>query len=112
MGYYTQYALTVMHTETEDPDTLYNNIRQELSDAYGYVGLFGDYEGEFGSDTKWYEHENNVRAISKKYRDTLIVLEGIGEASGDMWRKYFYNGKMQNAPALITYASFDMEKLR
>lgn len=43
---------------------------------------------------KWYEHEADLRALSKKYSGVLFTLTVYGE-DGSNSRKYFRDGKMQ-----------------
>lgn len=65
-----------------------------------------------GSDQiKWYDHEDEMRAFSKKFPEILFILEVNGEEEGDLSIKYFKNGKMQRANAVITYEEFDESKL-
>lgn len=63
-------------------------------------------------EMKWYDHESYMRGMSLSLPDVLLELSGEGEDSGDMWRKYFLNGKMQVCRAKIIYPQFDIEKLR
>ena len=49
--------------------------------------------------------------VSKLYPEHLFMLEGEGEESGDIWRKYFFNGKYQICNAIITFEPFDKTKL-
>ena len=58
---------------------------------------------------KWYEHEDDMKALSKHFPNVFFTLEG--EDSEDMWKKYFYNGKMQVAEAVVTFAEPDWEYL-
>ena len=65
-----------------------------------------------GSDqTKWYTHEEDIKKFSKRFPTVLFTLKGEGEESGDMWFKYFKNGKMQVAMARIEFDSFNEGKL-
>ena len=66
----------------------------------------------FEDNCKWYEHEKDMRAVSSKYPETLFLLEGEGEESGDIWKKYFLNGKMQTCKSIITFEEFDKSKLK
>lgn len=65
-----------------------------------------------GSDAcKWYEHESDMIDFSRKFPDVLFTLKGIGEESGDIWTKYFVNGKVQVAKAKIIVDGFDPKSL-
>lgn len=80
------------------------NIKAVVAAKAGY----NPFEGE----TKWYEHEEHMKAISKQYPDVIFQLNGEGEESGDIWVKYFVNGKMQVAEAKITFDDFNEKKLK
>ncbi len=60
---------------------------------------------------KWYGHEKDMKAFSRHFPDLVFKLEGRGEEPGDLWVKYFKNGKMQRCHAKITFAPFDENKL-
>ncbi|WP_010495024.1 hypothetical protein [Paenibacillus elgii] len=100
MGYYTRYEIEIA------PDS--NEVRQAIEDddtlAYAI--------GRCSDECKWYDHESDMRAFSERFPDVLFTLSGEGEDNGDLWRKYFRNGKMQHCPAQITYEPFDESKLR
>lgn len=122
MGYETRYRLDVDQVSVSKPVTGKDasgkvvtifveeyidksKIEREISDLSGYQYLWSD-------SCKWYSHEDHMRTISRKYKDILFKLSGEGEESGDLWFKYFKNGKMQEARARITYDEFDESKLR
>lgn len=121
MGYYTRYDLeveeqTVMKpVEGVDangmPATIFvketydvERFKRELSDIAGYKHIFGD-------DVTWYDHEKDMRGYSRKYPEVVFKLIGKGEESGDLWIKYFKNGKMQSCKARIVYDPFDEKKM-
>ena len=60
---------------------------------------------------KWYEHTKDMIKLSKLFPDILFTLHGEGEEAGDMWYKYYLNGKVQIAEAKTTFDEFDPEKL-
>ena len=101
MGYYTTYTLSA--TQGYDKQEEIEEKLQEIS---------GNSIG-FGRDDsyKWYDHEHDMKDISKIYPETTFLLEGQGEESGDIWRKYFKNGKMQVCKAKIVFPAFDESKL-
>ena len=121
MGYETRYSLDVGIVKVlkevkgidsyGNPATIFveeyidhEKLENEISKLSGYSYLFSD-------SCKWYEHEKDMRTISKKYKDVLFKLSGEGEESGDIWVKYFKNGKMQSCPARIEFDPFDESKL-
>lgn len=136
MGYYTRYHIDTDTTKRtpllleQRKDRIVSEIsktkmsedlKEELvSLVYGKYELpdvgeinYWDHLGfdPFDDTTKWYSHEDDMRAISKEYPGVVFILSGEGEESGDIWRKYFCEGKMQTAPAKVTFEDFDPEKL-
>ena len=61
---------------------------------------------------KWKEHESDMRRISAKYVDHLFTLKGEGEDSGDLWVKYFKNGKMYAPKTIIRFRPFNESLLK
>jgi hypothetical protein len=81
----------------------------QRKDADFMYGVCSD--GTPSESCKWYDHEKEMRAFSKQFPNVLFTLEGQGEEAGDLWQKYFLNGKMQTAKAVISFEMFDPAKL-
>ena len=62
--------------------------------------------------TSWYNHEQNMAEASRNWPSLLFTLDGQGEEDDDIWRKYFRNGLVQEARAVVTYPAFNPELLR
>jgi len=101
MGYYTTYTLST----TQGYDNQ-EEIEEKLQEISGYSIEFG-----WNDSCKWYTHEQDMKELSKSYPETTFLLEGEGEESGDIWQKYFKNGKMQVCKAEIVFPVFDESKL-
>lgn len=110
MGYYTAYTLRVKDTGAytfEELDAAIEQINRDLE--------FASWEGDqywSGSELVWDSHEKDMVKLSKQFPNVLFVLSGVGDLPEDLWKKYFYNGLVQRAPAIITYDEFDKCKLR
>lgn len=96
MGYYTRFEISTQPASDEVVDAV-----KEIS-GYQYV---------FDDECKWYDHEDNCKTVSKMYPEVLIELSGEGEESGDIWKKYFLNGKMQICKAMLTFPKFNIEMM-
>ena len=108
MGYYTDYTVSIID-EGNDESGLIFSLLEDIKGISGY-----SYYDDKISDAKWYDHEVDMRKISKmdRYKNIVICLYGDGENVGDMWMKYFKNGKMQATRAKISYDDFDPSKLK
>lgn len=116
MGYYTKYTLFVRHNDLDMQAEVLDVIKEGIS--YPFQGATGvtDPDGGWGLSVnqacKWYENHKDMIKFSKKYPTILFTLKGEGEESGDLWMKYFKNGKVQMARAQISFAEFDEKLLK
>lgn len=117
MGYSTTYELkwqplnagsTIPQYEIDDLVTSAIRAAKEKDDNFMYAI---DENGESIDAYKWYDHQKEVAHFSKKFPDVLFTLHGKGEESGDVWKKYFVNGKVQVAKAKLVFDEFDEKKL-
>lgn len=108
MGYYTRYELVKVSNPVAALETRNfvtdQEIKQEIIATSGYSDPFSD-------SVKWYDHETHMKKVSKAHPGITIEIAGEGEEAGDLWKKYFRDGKVQVAKAKITYDKFDPKKL-
>lgn len=91
-----------------DEDYILTDLRKTYDEArYALTE-----SGSTNNSSKWYEHKENLKEFSKKYPNWLFTLSGKGEESGDIWKAYFVNGKMQLAKARIVIDEFNPKELR
>lgn len=105
MGYYTDYSLEVRGIQSEGE---FIALCDEVKNFYGlYVAegkpfdtqtYFPTYE-----EAKWYDHETDMRELSRKFPNMTFCLEGDGEDRDDMWCEYYHNGDMEYCAAQIVY---------
>jgi hypothetical protein len=128
MGYYTRYSLTAdpaslnaeapLGTMVTEAHLLAEAARDLMVpytvDVVAAVTeiLEGGHGDPFEEPCKWYENEKDMRAASLRFPGVLLTLEGEGEEPGDMWRKHFRDGRMQECKAVVTYPEFDEAKLK
>ena len=97
MSYHTDYTLE--HDVTED--TL-----QEVGDAFNVFGLGFVFDNSGVADISWYEHEANLIYISAHCPEVTFTLTGFGESNGDMWKKRFRAGAVEEVRAEIVWPEF------
>lgn len=103
MGYNTSYSLSIVNGD----DDLISSLRDECDGAQYALDDYGDCI----ESCKWYDHESDLIEFSKKHPESIFKLSGEGEESGDIWIKYFKNGKRQTCRAVISFDDFDERKL-
>lgn len=105
MGYYTRYRL-------ETDDTIFgsetiSHFRKDNESARHALTE----RGESTDGTKWYSHQEDLEKFSLKYPNTLFILYGEGEESGDIWKLYVKGGKSFKAKAILTFEEYSEDKL-
>ncbi len=116
MGYYTRYDLDITgHNMTDfEFNEYYSKVEEDLLKTFEEMDILDHAFNkifESCNEVKWYEHEEDMREVSKKFSPIMFILSGEGEDNLDSWRKYFLNGKMQECRAKIAYDSYDEKKL-
>lgn len=119
MGYYTDYTLSVFKAVKNDngsvsmsdniPEILECQIEKEIEK----MNIFsdGNVKDAYYTNAKWYDHEQDMCLLSAKFPEVVFWLSGQGEGCEDLWQKYFFSGKVQEAYAHIVYDDFDVSKL-
>jgi hypothetical protein len=103
MGYQTEHELTIIEGS--------NGLIEELRSECERAGWALKYSGDSAKPCKWYSHENDLKAFSKKHPDALFMLSGKGEENGDAWHEYYRNGKVQVCKAKLVYPVFNADLL-
>jgi len=103
MGYCTEFSLEV--SDEKGIQTLSDEHHEAITENI-------DYDVFNGEPVKWYEHEEDMKEYSKNHSSLLFALKCDGEESGDLYIKYFKDGKMQGVKAKTTFEDFDESKLK
>ena len=110
MGYYTYYSMSMKNIKdrAEFEDIIskikeYKLFEYCIFDKQCYYDFSHDGEIGGGDEAKWYDHEQDMRAISTFFPDVVFCLHGEGEDRDDLWNKYFKNGEMEACYARIEY---------
>ena len=124
MGYYTSYNLGVhkkgpprekKDTDFDDPfgeEVVGGN--NPIADLRGFsdeAKYAIDDRGWCNDQTKWYDHDDDMKKLSKMYPGWIFKLHGEGEETGDLWNKYFKDGKEQYCEGKVVYPPYDESEL-
>lgn len=110
MGYYTNYKLTVKDKDGTEID---NSLCPDFDKDDLYSGSLSIQQViDWHDSMKWYEHHEEMIEISKTYPDYVFILDGQGEESGDVWRKFYKNGKSYEWKLEYSIPDFNAKKLK
>lgn len=110
MGYYTAYTLTASPYPADVTSTLTDTVCGLLETEIKKMNVFergGDITFGHTAYTTWYDWEQDLRLLSKRFPNVLFCLHGEGEQGDDLWDAYFLDGRAQMCKAVITYPDFN-----
>lgn len=106
MGYYTYHTMAAK-SKTLTPE-LVEEINKWLEErqVIGYAldkGVWNTHpepdmmyaEWDYHSECKWYEHDEDMEALSKAFPDVTFCLHGDGEEKHDEWDEYWLSGECE-----------------
>ena len=121
MGYHTTFELSwgaVGGDPLKDPPSL-DLLRkvsdwimaQKVADPWFLHPLTSG--GSSVQEAKWYDDERwpQMYRLSKQFPNLLFELYGVGQEAEDQWIEYWLDGRLQEAPAFISFDDFDPELL-
>lgn len=94
--YLTKFSLDIL--EGHEYDLIQYKKDIELLSGYGSL--------VFESPVRWYNYNDQMIEYSKNNPSTVFILTGAGTKSADLWRRYYKNGNVQVAEAIITYPEY------
>lgn len=108
MGYYTYFTLTIERAPSEEFKLQAIAELRADSESAAYAL---DENGDGVETCKWYNHDDDMIAISARWPGFLFILFGDGEDSTDQWYKYYLGGKMQYCPGEMVFPEFNEEDM-
>lgn len=111
MGYYTNYKMTVIDKNGTEIDSSVEPLFDETVLYQGEVSI-QDVITQNLDACKWYDHQKDMLEYSANNPEYLFILDGQGEETGDIWRKFYKNGKSYEWKLEYTLPDFDAEKLK
>lgn len=87
MGYFTYFTLNKISGSDEDYNALIGDIREKT----GY-----DFSNDTVVEGKWYDCDEDMTELSKKYPDLIVQMDGDGENSDDIWASRYHNGERES----------------
>lgn len=107
MGYTTRFRLHIDSADTKILKEVVSYIKTQTS----YYLEFDPGDMTAYLTAHWYDWEIDMKNVSTHFKDVLLVLNGVGEDSDDVWRAYFKDSKMQFCKARLVFDDYDKELL-
>jgi hypothetical protein len=89
MGYNTWIEVKAIDASTgEEMDRM--KISEKI--IYKKDSFFGIVIATGGEEMRWYNCIGDMKKLSKKNKGILFIVNGMGDAQGDIWRSFFLDG--------------------
>lgn len=112
MGYYTDYSLSAeWYSDSSGPNEKEINALEDEIERMKVFESGGDFDFGWWANVKWYDWEEDMALLSKRFPEFLFSLNGSGESQDDIWGAYFLNGQIMRDARSIVTKPFDAEKL-
>ena len=101
MGYMTYFDLSIIGEE-DKVESFKKDLLEESKSDDGKINSEVDALLEYGYRcAKLYDLENWIDAVAPRHPDVLVILNGDGEESGDLWEARWKGDKHERHEAII-----------
>ncbi len=101
MGYSTRYELHWTETPACKGVDVAAVVAQYIEARGDDIGYALEPDGTTSESCKWYEHEADMRIMSRAIQGVVFHLTGEGESAGDIWDLFALDGEVQKHPAKV-----------
>ena len=101
MGYYTDYTLEIQAGKMDNAG-LMTEIKETLREISGYTGWYYQNDALSLSETKWYDHEQDMQTLSERFPDVKFEVHCCGE-DGQQWMIYALSGKTERCEGEVVF---------
>ena len=106
MGYYANFEIEIQNIDkVENIGESVEELCPDLVDCIQDYGGDAEYEVKSGFvafNAKWYEREDEMKALSERYPELNIRVYGEGE-DGVRWVEYYKGGKFEEKEVKIVF---------
>ena len=105
MGYYTYFEMEMENLDDESNVTEEEVVEALIKESAWFDSFDRgkDFEELFNDGLKWYDWEDDMKAVSLSFPNVVFTLWGRGEEYDDLWKGFFYKGRSFYSPAKIIY---------
>ena len=104
--YKVWHAIEIPHPNEFKPSEITADIRAQSEEAENAI----DADGCGNEWEIWRNRQNELATVSAKYKGVLLHVYCEDE-DGHRWKEYYFNGMVQVAAAITTYATFNINQL-
>ena len=102
MGYYTYYNLDAYENGARVTEEREKEICTVAAEVIDYL-TFDHFNAVSYDAMKWYDHDEDLLELSKRFPTVTFELSGEGEDRDDNWIAYYKNGEMEVVHGRIVY---------
>src|SRR5574343_313031 len=96
MGYETSFSLQLIDTTSKNRKFTAEWLKEiKLAERYDCdwkLNKYGIFRLSNGEGYRWYDHHEEMIEISRQHQTVVFILDGVGESSLDVWRKFYLAG--------------------
>ena len=101
MGYYTYFTISMIGDEKDVEDFKKDLLEQSKDNNGEYDSCLEELLEDSCAEGKLYDLADWISAVAPSYPNVIVILNGDGEESGDLWEERWKGDKEERQRAVI-----------